>query len=109
MGSFLGVVPIVVRRFGANFRLMAAVLVGAVLASALMSTTSIYTDAIHALGLSYALREAGPNNTSVMVRSTSQGSNEETYRQNREYIESSARQALGPVMHEAPNAAGRSS
>ena len=68
MGSFLGVIPIVVRRVRANARLLAAVVIGAVLAAALMSTTSIYTDAIRDLGLSYAIRERGPDKINILVR-----------------------------------------
>ena len=50
MGTLLSIIPIVVRRFGANWRLLSAVITGAILAAALMSTTSIYTDAIRDLG-----------------------------------------------------------
>ena len=70
MGSLLSVIPVVVRRFGANVRLLAAVLIGAIIAASLMSTTSIYTDAIHELGLDYAIRERGPDAINIAVRST---------------------------------------
>ena len=59
MNSLLSVIPIVARRVGANARLLIAVIVGAILAAALMSTTAIYTDAIRDLGLTYAIRQAG--------------------------------------------------
>ena len=57
MGSLISIIPIVARRVRANARLLIAVVVGAVLAAAIMSTTAIYTDAIRDLGLSYAIRE----------------------------------------------------
>ena len=49
MNTLLSVIPVVVRRTAANARLLLAVVAGAVLAAALMSTTSIYTDAIREL------------------------------------------------------------
>src|SRR3990172_2709281 len=98
MGSFLSVIPVVVRRVGANARLLAAVVIGAVLAAALMSTTSIYTDAIRDLGLSFAIREKGPDRINILVRSTSQISRDDVYRRNREFIDESLHGALGPLL-----------
>jgi len=66
VNTLFSVLPIVFRRVSANIRLLTAVVVGAVLASALMSTTSIYTDAIRDLGLSYALRQSGPDKNNIL-------------------------------------------
>lgn len=94
MITLLGVLPLVARRVGANARLLTAVVVGAVLAAALMAITSIYTDAIRDLGLAHAIREQGRDRINIMVRSTSQISNRESYEQTRVFIQSAASQTL---------------
>ncbi len=98
MNTIFSVLPIVVRRAAANSRLLAAVVIGAVLSAALMSTTAIYTDAIRDLGLSYTIRQSGPNNNNILIRSTSQVAREDLYNKNRDFIDSSERQALGPLL-----------
>jgi hypothetical protein len=108
MGSLLSVIPVVVRRAGANARLLAAVVIGAVLAAALMSTTSIYTDAIRDLGLSYAIRQQGPNEVNLLINSSSQTSSKETYLKNNELVEAAAGEAIGPIMRGSPTATARS-
>ena len=107
MTSLFSVIPIVLRRMVANARLLAAVTIGAVLASALMSTTSIYTDSIRDLGLSFALRERGVNETNLLIRISSQPSAEPTYRSSREFIESSVERSLGALV-EGETSLGRS-
>src|SRR5438477_12257056 len=108
MLTLLSVIPLVVRRVPANARLLAAVLVGAVLASALLATTSIYTDAIRSLGLVYAIRQAGPDKTNILVSSRTQPSRPDVYQKNREFIDAASKQALGPLLA-GQNWAGRSS
>jgi ABC-type lipoprotein release transport system permease subunit len=108
MWGMIAILPVVVRRVRANARLLVAVVVGAVLASAIMSTTAIYTDAIRDLGLSYAIREQGPDKINLTVRSTSQTGQADTYARNQEYIENSGRQALGNVLDGEPTTIGRS-
>jgi len=108
MGGMLTVFPIVLRRVSANSRLLLAVIAGAVLASAIMSTTSIYTDAIRDLGLSYAVRQRGPDKINLVVRSSSQSSLPETYAKNEDFIESTARRAIGPVIEDSMTRIGRS-
>lgn len=73
-------------------------LIGAVLASALMSTTSIYTDAIRDLGLRFALREAGPNSLNPLVRSSSQTAEADVYAKNSDEIDGLARERFGSLM-----------
>lgn len=102
------VLPIVIRRFMANARLILAVVVGAVLASALLSTTSIYTDAIRDLGLKFAVREAGANTINPLVRSSSQTAESDTYRQNRDEIDALAARRFGGLI-DGQTYVGRSS
>jgi ABC-type antimicrobial peptide transport system permease subunit len=108
MGGFLSVLPVVVRRVSANFRLLLAVVIGAVLASAIMSTTAIYTDAIRDLGLSFAIRERDEDEINLVVRSTSQTGLGADYQRNEEYIETSAQGAFGSIIEGQPTAIGKS-
>jgi ABC-type lipoprotein release transport system permease subunit len=108
MSSLLIVLPIVVRRVRANARLLLAVVVGAILAAALMSTTAIYTDAIRDLGLSYAIRQLGPDDTNVAVLSSSQTSQLDNYKRNSEFLDAAIAGAIGPLVDEPPTAFGRS-
>jgi hypothetical protein len=108
MGSLLSVIPVVLRRVSANSRLLAAVIVGAVLAAAIMSTTSIYTDAIRDLGLTYAIRQRGEDKINLVVRSTSQSAQPDTYNKNQDFIESTAQRSIGPVVEDDMTAIGRS-
>jgi ABC-type multidrug transport system fused ATPase/permease subunit len=98
VNTIFGVLPVVLRRTAASWRLLSAVIAGAVIAAALMSTTSIYTDAIRDLGLAYAIRKSGPDNNNVLVRSTSQVSRPDVYQKNRGFIDSSERNYLGPLL-----------
>lgn len=98
MTSVLSILPIVVRRFAANARLLAAVLIGAVLAAALLSTTSIYTGAIRDLGLTFALRESGPINNDISVRSSSQTSENDVYLTSRQFIGDTAESTIGDLI-----------
>jgi ABC-type antimicrobial peptide transport system permease subunit len=108
MGGFLSVLPIVARRVAANWRLLVAVVVGAVLAAAIMSTTAIYTDAIRDLGLSFAIRERHQDEINLTVRSTSQTGLGADYERSQEYIESNANAWFGSIIKGDPTAIGRS-
>ena len=108
MNSLLSVIPIVARRVGANARLLIAVIVGAILAAALMSTTAIYTDAIRDLGLTYAIRQAGIEKVNISVTSSSHLSLEEAYRADQETIESAAKKSIGSLLSRPITAMGRS-
>ncbi len=108
MGTFLSIIPIVFRRVSANKRLLLAVVIGAVLASALMSTTSIYTDTIRDLGLRYAIRTNGALKNDILIHQNSQSSVEDTYNSNQEFIATTAKQTIGPLAKAAPTNYGRS-
>jgi len=108
MGSLLSVIPVVVRRVAANARLLLAVVVGTILASALMSTTAIYTDAIRDLGLTYAVRQKGLEKVNIIVTSTSHSSIEEQYRTDQETIEEATRKTINPLLSAPITALARS-
>jgi ABC-type lipoprotein release transport system permease subunit len=103
------VLPIVTRRVKANARLLLAVVIGAVLAAAIMSTTSIYTDAIRDLGLKYALDERGEDEINMTIVSSSQPSTADSFSRSQDFIETAAENELGGVLDDEVTSIGRSS
>ena len=108
MGGFFSVIPIVMRRVAANARLLLAVVIGAVLAAAIMSTTAIYTDAIRDLGLTYAINQRHPDEINLTIRSTSQQGVGADYERSQEYVEGRAHAWFGGIIDGDPTALGRS-
>jgi ABC-type antimicrobial peptide transport system permease subunit len=109
MLGLLTVLPIVIRRVKANARLLLAVVAGAVLAAAIMSTTSIYTDAIRDLGLKYALDERGEDEINITIVSSSQSSGVEYFNRTQKYIATTAKDELGGVLDAKITVIARSS
>ena len=108
MTGFLSVIPIVVSRVKANARLLLAVVIGAVLAAAIMSTTSIYTDAIRDLGLKFALDDREKQDINYRLSSTSQSSQPEAFESNQSFIDQTAEATLGPILIGLTTSFGRS-
>jgi ABC-type antimicrobial peptide transport system permease subunit len=98
MGGFFGTIPIVMRRVKANARLLLAVVIGAVLAAAIMSTTSIYTDAIRDLGLKFALNDRGQDSINYRLGSTSQSSRPDIFENNQKFITDAVDAHLGGIL-----------
>jgi len=71
MGSLAALLTIVARRSMANRRLLTTVVVGIVLASALMSSVVLYSDAIRDLGLRHALDTQPALSMDIQVVSSS--------------------------------------
>jgi ABC-type lipoprotein release transport system permease subunit len=88
----------VLRRVRANARLLAAVVIGAVIAAALLSTTQIYPDALRELGLSYTLQQVPEDEKNLRVQSTSQASRADLYETRRDLIEDAATRHLGGLL-----------
>ncbi len=61
--------PQVARRTAANWRLMSTVIVGVLLASAILSGTVIYFDALRELALTNALNQLDVNETNIVLKS----------------------------------------
>ncbi len=83
MNSFASLLRIVVQRSLANWRLLATVIFGMVLASALMSSVILYSDAVRDLGLSFTLRQQDPLELDLEVVSNSQPGEAEIYAERR--------------------------
>ncbi|MGE3857556.1 MAG: FtsX-like permease family protein, partial [Dehalococcoidia bacterium] len=60
MTRFRSLPVLAVRRMLGNWRLLSSVVIGTVVAAAILSATAIYADAIRDLGLQHALRQVSP-------------------------------------------------
>ena len=70
MTRFRSLPVLAVRRMLGNWRLLSSVVVGTIVAAAILSATAIYADAIRDLGLQYALRQQSTAALDVTVVNT---------------------------------------
>jgi ABC-type lipoprotein release transport system permease subunit len=99
MHTITTILRMVVRRGMANRRLLATVVVGIVMSSALMSSVVLYSDAIRDLGLRYALRNADPLERNIRVVASARPGVAE-YESRRENIDRVLEQHAGSVLDE---------
>ena len=98
MNSFASLLRIVAQRSLANWRLLATVIFGMVLASALMSSVILYSDAVRDLGLSFTLRQQDPLELDLEVVSNSQPGEAEIYAERRSTTFSLLRRHAGSLI-----------
>lgn len=67
MTSYRALPVLAVRRMLGNWRLLSSVVVGTLVAAAILSATAIYADAIRDLGLQHALRQQSPAALDVSI------------------------------------------
>lgn len=91
------VLRMVVRRSLANGRLLATVLVGVVIAAALMASVVLYSDAARDLGLRYALRTSEPTERNVRVLISGRPALDD-YRQGRAAVDGALAAYAGGVL-----------
>ncbi len=108
MDSLAALLRIVAQRSRANWRLLATVIFGMVLASALMSSVVLYSDAVRDLGLSFTLRQEEPLALDLKVVSNSQPGEPAVYAERRNTTISLLRRYAGGLT-EGTGFYGRSS
>ena len=84
MRSLAALLRIVAQRSMANWRLLLTVVLGVVLASGLMSSVVLYSDAVRDLGLDFTLRQEDPLDLDLKVVGTSQNGEPSIYADRRE-------------------------
>lgn len=67
MLRFRSLPVLAVRRMRGNWRLLTSVVIGTIVAAAVLSATAIYSDAIRDLGLQFALEQRDPNELDIRV------------------------------------------
>ncbi|MXW25445.1 MAG: hypothetical protein F4Z77_03985, partial [Dehalococcoidia bacterium] len=100
MDSFASLLRIVAQRSLANWRLLATVIFGMVLAAALMSSVILYSDAVRDLGLSFTLRQQEPLDLDLKVVSNTQPGEPEIYNERRDATISLLRRYAGSLIEE---------
>jgi ABC-type lipoprotein release transport system permease subunit len=99
MRTALVVFPMVVRRSLANRRLLATVVVGVVMAAALMASVVLYADAVRDLGLRHALETAEPADRNVRIVISGRPALAD-YQQRRQSVDGLLERHLGGVLEE---------
>ncbi len=97
MARFRSLPVIAVRRMRGNWRLLLSVVIGTVVASAVLSSTAIYADAIRDLGLDFAIAQETPADLDVGVSQSIVGVDRVEYQQSRSRIDGAVAAALGPA------------
>ncbi len=87
MRNAAAVLGLVVRRAMGHRRLLATVFLGVILAAALLSSVTLYSDAIRDLGLSHALGEEQDRDLDLRILSSSQSASPDLYRERRDRID----------------------
>ena len=85
------------RRLHGNWRLLTSVVVGTVVAGAMLASTVIYADAIRDLGLSFALAQPAPEALDVRVTQSNIAIGGGLYGESRARIDDAVGDVLGPT------------
>ena len=88
---------IALRRMLGNWRLLGGVVIGTLIAGAILASTVIYADAIRDLGLKHALEAESIHDLDVRVSQSNLGIRAPLYEQSRERIDRAVGAALGPA------------
>ena len=95
MLRFRSLPVIAVRRMLGNWRLLSSVVVGTLVAAAVLSSTAVYSDAIRDLGLDFALTTRDRSELDVRVTQSTIGVGRVPYQRSLERIDSAVAAALG--------------
>ncbi|TAK77869.1 MAG: ABC transporter permease [Dehalococcoidia bacterium] len=90
-----------VRRISAHWRLFASAALGAVVSSAILSSTVIYADTIRDLGLRHALERPPAETLAVKVTREASSARRDEYQRSAQRIERTVRDALGDATGDA--------
>lgn len=88
---------IAVRRMLGNWRLLLSVVIGTLVAAAIISSTAIYSDAIRDLGLDFALKQQDASALDVQVSQSTIGIDRNAYQSLRGRVDATVGRALGPA------------
>ena len=80
-----------------NWRLLVSVVVGTLVAGAILSSTVIYADAIRDLGLDHALEQESPHDLDLRITQTNVAIRAHLYAQSQQRVDQAVRDALGPA------------
>jgi ABC-type lipoprotein release transport system permease subunit len=91
---------LVFQRSLANWRLFSSIVIGVLIAVALLSSIPLYSNAINDLGLKHALHERASEVTNVQVYVPYYPINFESFQKNNDYINQHIQQKIGPLIRQ---------
>jgi len=100
MSLFFSAWQLVIRRSLANWRLLSFMMVGVLVAVALLSSTPLYSNALNDLGLAHALREKPIELLDVHIYARNYQIDPEDYNGRREFIDRQASQNIGALVRQ---------
>ncbi len=83
MPTYLSLIRLITQRSRANWKLLSTIVFGMILASGLMASVILYSDAVRDLGLDYAIRQEKPLDLNIHVISSNQKGDREIYNNRR--------------------------
>lgn len=97
MLRFRSLPVLAVRRMAGNWRLLTSVVIGTIVAAAIISATAIYSDAIRDLGLRFALEQREPTALDVRITQSNIPVGAASYGSSRTRTDRALNAALGPA------------
>ncbi|MBM3139101.1 MAG: ABC transporter permease [Chloroflexi bacterium] len=97
MLRFRSLPVLALRRMAGNWRLLTSVVIGTLVAAAIISATAIYADAIRDLGLQFALRQRPVIHLDVRVDQSNVNVGADTYQASRARVDRAVDAAIGGV------------
>ncbi|MCH2657835.1 MAG: ABC transporter permease [Dehalococcoidia bacterium] len=94
MKKYRSLLILVFLRIQGNWKLLSSVLIGTIIAGAILSSTAIYAEAIKDLGLKYALKQKDAVTLDVHVTRSTQSLTRESYQRSEENINRAVTNAL---------------
>jgi len=100
MSLFFSALQLVLRRSLANWRLLSSIIVGVLVAVALLSSTPLYSNALNDLGLSHALKQREMELLDVHIYSPNYPLNTEDYGEMWGFIDQQVSRNIGNLIHQ---------
>jgi hypothetical protein len=97
MTRYRSLPTLAIRRMAGNWRLLSSVVLGTMIAGAILSATVIYADAIRDLGLKFAVQQQDPVDLDVKVFRSTQTAGAQDYQRSEDRVGSAVASALGPA------------
>ena len=109
MSLFFSALQLVIRRSLANWKLLSFVIIGVVVAVALVSSTPLYSNTLSDLGLMRALADRRAESLDIQVYAPNYAVNIEEYAENQAFIRSQVYKSIGSIIRqeETPGLGGR--
>jgi len=100
MSLFFSALQLVIRRSLANWKLLSFVIIGVVVAVALVSSTPLYSNTLSDLGLARALADRRAESLDIQVYAPNYAVNIEEYAENQAFIRTQINKSIGSIIRQ---------